>query len=170
MVGSDRGSLVLTTAMVAVMNTVAKLPGGTITVSGPIKALPKGAFSIAVVGGTGIFAGAHGMLTILAPTNPEDGGQHLPPLVRADRLSLRRAAGDRRPQRRRDEHSCEYQSSERRERRQVSLRLDEAAPGDRAGSEIVADRRDELRRAAAPRTPASSRWRRSATVTVLTER
>jgi hypothetical protein len=70
-VGSDKGSLVLTNQMVAIMTVIAKLPGGTITVSGRITALPKGAFSIPITSGTGIFAGARGTLTILAPTDPK---------------------------------------------------------------------------------------------------
>jgi len=70
-VGSDKGQLVLTDQMIGIMTTVAKLPGGTITTSGRITALPKGAFSIPVIRGTGIFAGARGTLTILAPTDPK---------------------------------------------------------------------------------------------------
>ena len=70
-VGSDRGTMRLTSATSAHLQTVAKLPGGTITVSGPLRAAGNGAVSSAVVAGTGTFAGAHGTLTILAPTGPK---------------------------------------------------------------------------------------------------
>lgn len=61
----------LTGARSATLKTVAKLPGGTITASGPLRAAGHGAVSVAVVKGTGIFAGARGTLTILAPTGPK---------------------------------------------------------------------------------------------------
>ena len=70
-VGSDRGTLTLTSARSANLKTVAKLPGGTITANGPLLAAGDGAVSVAVVAGTGIFAGAHGTLTILKPTGPK---------------------------------------------------------------------------------------------------
>ena len=70
-VGSDRGTLRLTSATSAHLKTVTKLPGGTLTVDGPLRAAGGGAVSIVVVAGTGAFAGAHGSLTILAPTNPK---------------------------------------------------------------------------------------------------
>ena len=50
---------------------MAKLPGGTIRIEGALKAVGKGGYAIAVVGGTGVFAGVHGSLTILAPINPK---------------------------------------------------------------------------------------------------
>jgi Dirigent-like protein len=67
-VGSDRGTLTLTSARSANLKTVAKLPGGTITTNGPLRAAGDGAVAVAVVAGTGTFAGARGMLTILKPT------------------------------------------------------------------------------------------------------
>ena len=70
-VGSDRGTLTLTSARSANLKTVAKLPGGTITANGPLRAAGDGAVSVAVVAGTGIFAGAYGTLTILKPTGPK---------------------------------------------------------------------------------------------------
>ncbi len=70
-VGSDRGSMRLTSATSAVLKTVAKLPGGTITVSGKLRAAGAGAVSIPVVTGTGVFAGARGTLTIFAPSGPK---------------------------------------------------------------------------------------------------
>lgn len=70
-VGSDKGTMSLTGPASATLKTVAKLPGGTITASGPLRAAGDGAVSVKVVEGTGIFAGAHGTLTILAPTGPK---------------------------------------------------------------------------------------------------
>ncbi len=70
-VGSDRGTVTLTSAMRANLRTVVKLPGGTLTVSGLLRVAGKGGVSTAVVAGTGIFAGAHGTLTIPAPTGPK---------------------------------------------------------------------------------------------------
>ncbi len=86
-IGSDRSTMLLTSATRARLKTVAKLPGGTLTVNGMLTAAGGGAVSIAVVAGTGVFAGARGTLTILAAHRPEDGSQHLPSLLRADRLS-----------------------------------------------------------------------------------
>ncbi len=70
-VGSDRGTMRLTSATSANVKAVAKLPGGTLTANGPLRASGYGAVTIEVVSGTGIFAGAHGTLTILAPTGPK---------------------------------------------------------------------------------------------------
>jgi len=70
-IGSDRGTLTLTSATSANLKTVATLPGGTITAGGPLLAAGNGAVSVAVVSGTGLFAGAHGTLTILKPTGPK---------------------------------------------------------------------------------------------------
>jgi hypothetical protein len=71
-VGSDRGTLTLTSARSANLKTVAKLPGGTITTNGRLRAAAgDGAVAVAVVAGTGIFAGARGTLTILKPTGPK---------------------------------------------------------------------------------------------------
>jgi hypothetical protein len=70
-VGSDHGTMRLTSATSAHLQTVVKLPGGTITVSGLVRAAANGAVSSSVVAGTGIFAGARGTLTILAPTGPK---------------------------------------------------------------------------------------------------
>lgn len=70
-VGSDRGTLTLTSATSANLKTVATLPGGTITAGGRLRAAGNGAVSVAVVSGTGIFAGVHGTLTILEPTGPK---------------------------------------------------------------------------------------------------
>ena len=70
-VGSDRGTLTLTSARSANLKAVAKLPGGTITADGPLRAAGNGAVSVVVVNGTGIFAGAHGTLTILRPSGPK---------------------------------------------------------------------------------------------------
>lgn len=70
-IGSDRSTMRLTTATSARLKTVAKLPGGTLTVDGPLRSAGNGAVSAQVVAGTGAFAGARGTLTILAPTGPK---------------------------------------------------------------------------------------------------
>ena len=70
-VGSDSGSLRLTKKMVPFFVTVAHLPGGTIRTQGALQPLADGAYRIAVVGGTGVFEGVHGNLTILAPITPK---------------------------------------------------------------------------------------------------
>lgn len=70
-VGSDRGTMTLESATRARLKNVATLPGGTLTASGRLEAAGNGAVSIQVVSGTGVFAGAHGTLTILAPTDPK---------------------------------------------------------------------------------------------------
>lgn len=73
-VGSDRSTLVLTAAGRARMRTVAKLPGGTIVVSGLLRSAGNGAVSVPVVSGTGRFDGARGTLTILKPTDAKTAG------------------------------------------------------------------------------------------------
>ncbi len=70
-VGTDSGSLRLTKKMVPYFVTEARLPGGTIRTQGPLKALADGAYQIVVVGGTGVFQGVRGSLTILAPITPK---------------------------------------------------------------------------------------------------
>lgn len=70
-IGSDRSTMLLTAPTSARLETVTKLPGGTLTVSGPLKAAGHGAVSARVVGGTGTFAGARGTLTVFAPTGPK---------------------------------------------------------------------------------------------------
>lgn len=70
-IGSDRSTLRLTSATSARLRTVARLPGGTLTAAGPLQAAGRGAVSVEVVAGTGVFAGARGTLTILAPTDPK---------------------------------------------------------------------------------------------------
>jgi hypothetical protein len=73
-VGSDRSTLVVTATRRARMQTVAKLPGGTITVSGLLRAVANGAISVPVVSGTGLFEGAKGTLTILKPIDANTAG------------------------------------------------------------------------------------------------
>jgi hypothetical protein len=73
-VGSDRSTLVVTASRKARMQTVAKLPGGTITVSGLLSAAGNGAISVPVVSGTGIFEGAKGTLTILKAIDANTAG------------------------------------------------------------------------------------------------
>jgi len=66
-VGSDRSTLVVTSTVQARMKTVTRLPGGTIAVSGLLRAAAGGAVTVPVVSGTGLFQGARGTLTILKP-------------------------------------------------------------------------------------------------------
>jgi hypothetical protein len=70
-IGSDRSTMTLLSATSARLKVVAKLPGGTITANGRLMASGGGAVSVAVVTGTGVFAGARGTLTILKPTGPK---------------------------------------------------------------------------------------------------
>lgn len=69
-VGSDKGTVIYTGQHSARMKAVAKLPGGTLILNGPLQPVTGNAVVIAVVGGTGIFAGATGTLTILPPSSP----------------------------------------------------------------------------------------------------
>ena len=57
--------------MVPVFVAEARLPRGTIRTQGALQPLANGAYRIAVVGGTGVFEGVRGNLTILAPINPK---------------------------------------------------------------------------------------------------
>jgi len=70
-VGADHGTMKLTSPTSALLKTVATLPGGTIIAGGPLLSAGNGAVSVTVVSGTGLFAGAHGTLTILKPTGPK---------------------------------------------------------------------------------------------------
>ena len=63
-VGSDSGTLTFTGAHTATFNGKAKLPGGTLTLSGPVYTLQNGDLVIPVTGGTGSFAGVRGTLTV----------------------------------------------------------------------------------------------------------
>ena len=63
-VGTDSGLLVYTSARTVRATTEAKLPGGTIATSGAIRPGADGSVVIPVTGGTGVFAGARGTLTI----------------------------------------------------------------------------------------------------------
>jgi hypothetical protein len=70
-VGTDSGTLRLTKKMVPLFEADARLPGGTIRTQGALTPFGNGGFRIAVVGGTGVFDGVRGSLTILAPINPK---------------------------------------------------------------------------------------------------
>jgi hypothetical protein len=70
-VGSDRGVLTFLSARTAALRAVTKLPGGTLVVSGAIRAFADGSVVIPVTSGTGAFIGAHGTLTILKPSTPK---------------------------------------------------------------------------------------------------
>lgn len=73
-VGSDRSVLVLLAPSVGRMRTVARLPGGTLTVSGLLTGVGGGRIAIPIVAGTGVFAGARGTLIILKPTDAKTAG------------------------------------------------------------------------------------------------
>jgi len=62
-VGSDRGTVALTGARAGTVRGITKLPGGTISFRGTLATSGRGN-TIPVVGGTGLFAGARGTLTI----------------------------------------------------------------------------------------------------------
>jgi hypothetical protein len=59
-VGSDAYSIVFASAAEAVATATVKLPGGTVRVKGRFRPSDASAISLAVVGGTGKFAGARG--------------------------------------------------------------------------------------------------------------
>jgi hypothetical protein len=63
-VGTDAGTLTFTGAHTATFRGLTRLPGGTLTLSGPVYTLGNGGLVIPVVSGTGGFAGLHGTLTV----------------------------------------------------------------------------------------------------------
>jgi hypothetical protein len=63
-VGSDSAVLTLTSADAATVEGRAILPGGTITISGPVTPLAGGGLSVPVTGGSGAFAHVRGTLTV----------------------------------------------------------------------------------------------------------
>jgi hypothetical protein len=63
-VGTDQGTIVFTSAHTERYEGVTTLPGGTIKVKGTVQLLLDGAIRIPVVGGTGRFANAKGMLYV----------------------------------------------------------------------------------------------------------
>jgi Dirigent-like protein len=63
-VGTDSGTLTFTGAHTATFKGKAKLPGGTLTLSGDVYTLQNGDLVIPVSGGTGAFAGMTGTLTV----------------------------------------------------------------------------------------------------------
>jgi hypothetical protein len=63
-VGTDSGRLTFTGAHTATFKGKAKLPGGTLTLSGGVYSLQNGDFVVPVTGGTGAFAGMTGTLTV----------------------------------------------------------------------------------------------------------
>jgi hypothetical protein len=68
-VGSDRGTLLYTSDRTATMKAVVKLPGGTVVLGGAVRPVGNNAVVVSVVGGTGVFSGARGTVTILEPTS-----------------------------------------------------------------------------------------------------
>lgn len=63
-VGSDRGTITFTSATSARFDGRAVLPGGTLTLRGPLAPVANGGFTIPVTGGTGRYKGAHGILRV----------------------------------------------------------------------------------------------------------
>jgi Dirigent-like protein len=68
-VGTDSGTLSFTGAHTATFKGEAKLPGGTLTLSGDVYTLQNGDLVIPVTGGTGDFAGMTGTLTVATGKN-----------------------------------------------------------------------------------------------------
>jgi hypothetical protein len=64
LVGSDSGTLTFTSANTGTFKGQAKLPGGTLTLSGDVYSLQNGDTVIPVSGGTGAFAGMTGTVTV----------------------------------------------------------------------------------------------------------
>ena len=63
-VGTDSGTLTFTSAHTATFKGEAKLPGGTLMLSGGVYTLQNGDLVIPVSGGTGAYAGVTGTLTV----------------------------------------------------------------------------------------------------------
>jgi hypothetical protein len=63
-VGTDRGKALVVANQGAVLHGTATLPGGTLTISGPITPLANGGLTVAVTKGTGAFAHMRGTLTV----------------------------------------------------------------------------------------------------------
>jgi hypothetical protein len=63
-VGSDRGTMTFTSAHTARFDGSATLPGGTVRIKGPVRAVAGGSIQIPVAGGTGRYADAKGTLTV----------------------------------------------------------------------------------------------------------
>jgi hypothetical protein len=63
-VGNDYSKQVLTSAKSGRVTGWAKLPGGKLTINGPIKVFGDGRISIPVTAGTGAFAGAAGRVEV----------------------------------------------------------------------------------------------------------
>jgi len=63
-VGSDQGTMTFTGAHTARFDGTATLPGGSIRIKGPVRAVSGGSIRIPVAGGTGRYAAATGTLTV----------------------------------------------------------------------------------------------------------
>jgi hypothetical protein len=70
-VGTDRGTMTVLGPTSASLDSTTKLPGGTLRVRGRVRLRPQGGLIFPVVGGTGLFAGARGTLTILGQKDPK---------------------------------------------------------------------------------------------------
>ena len=68
-VGSDAGMLTFTSAHTATFRGLTRLPGGTLTLAGPVYTLQNGDLVIPVVSGTGSLAGLRGTLTVSSGRN-----------------------------------------------------------------------------------------------------
>ena len=68
-VGSDAGTLTFTSAHTATFRGLTRLPGGTLTLAGPVYTLQNGDLVIPVVSGTGSLAGLRGTLTVSSGRN-----------------------------------------------------------------------------------------------------
>jgi Dirigent-like protein len=63
-VGSDSGTMTLTSAHTASFKGSATLPGGTLTIKGKVVAMVQNILRIPITAGTGKYQGAHGYLLI----------------------------------------------------------------------------------------------------------
>ncbi|HEY4349148.1 MAG TPA: hypothetical protein VGM80_16355 [Gaiellaceae bacterium] len=63
-VGADRGTALIVASQGAVLHGTTTLPGGTLTISGPITPLANGGLTVAVTKGTGAFAHMRGTLIV----------------------------------------------------------------------------------------------------------
>jgi hypothetical protein len=70
-VGTDRGTVTVIGTASASISSTTKLPGGTLRVNGRMRLRPQGGLIFPVTGGTGVFAGARGTLTILGTNDPK---------------------------------------------------------------------------------------------------
>jgi hypothetical protein len=75
-VGTDSGTMTFTSAHTAIFKGKAVLPGGTLTLSGPVYST-SGGLVVPVTGGTGAFAHVHGTLLVGAGKDRVPNTYHL---------------------------------------------------------------------------------------------